>query len=81
MSQTAYHEMFPLGADETPYRLITKDHVSTVEVDGLSRKSSGMTISSGSFQRTSRTPGMLRQSFHSTFTPNAAAARVMDRVR
>jgi len=34
MSQTAYHEMFPLGADETPYRLITKDHVSTVEVDG-----------------------------------------------
>jgi fumarate hydratase, class I len=29
-----YTEMLPLGADETPYRLLTEDHVSTVEVDG-----------------------------------------------
>ena len=29
-----YTEMLPLGADETPYRLLTTDHVSTVELDG-----------------------------------------------
>ena len=34
MSEFAYKEMFPLGEDKTPYRLLTKDHVSTVEVDG-----------------------------------------------
>ena len=34
MSQFVHHEMFPLGDDATPYRLLTKDHVSTVEVDG-----------------------------------------------
>ena len=34
MSQFVHHEMFPLGADATPYRLLTTDHVSTVDVDG-----------------------------------------------
>ena len=29
-----YTEMLPLGADETPYRCLTTDYVSTVEVDG-----------------------------------------------
>ena len=28
------HDIFPLGKDETEYRLLTSDHVSTVEVDG-----------------------------------------------
>jgi len=34
MSDFRYQEMLPLGDDDTPYRLITRDHVSTVEVDG-----------------------------------------------
>ncbi len=34
MSEFRYQEMLPLGDDQTPYRLITRDHVSTVEVDG-----------------------------------------------
>jgi len=29
-----YQDMLPLGADETPYRLLTKDHVSTFEAGG-----------------------------------------------
>ena len=28
------HDIFPLGKDETEYRLLTSDHVSTVAVDG-----------------------------------------------
>ena len=28
------HDIFPLGKDETEYRLLTSNHVSTVEVDG-----------------------------------------------
>ena len=45
MSDNDYHEIFPLGDDETPYRLLTSDYVSTatfedgellkVETDGL----------------------------------------------
>ena len=37
MSDTAdipYQEMFPLSPRETPWRKLTDDHVSTVEVDG-----------------------------------------------
>jgi fumarate hydratase, class I len=34
MSQFVHHEMFPLGDDDTPYRLLTKDHVGTIDVDG-----------------------------------------------
>ena len=30
----AYEEMFQLGADTTRYRLLTRDHVSTIELDG-----------------------------------------------
>jgi fumarate hydratase, class I len=29
-----YQDVLPLGADETPYRLLTKEHVSTFEADG-----------------------------------------------
>lgn len=29
-----YHELIPLGQDETPYDLVTSDHVSTVNFDG-----------------------------------------------
>jgi fumarate hydratase class I len=29
-----HHEMFPLGADTTPYRLLTSEHVGTRQVDG-----------------------------------------------
>lgn len=34
MSGTDHPTMFPLGADETPYRKISEDHVQTVSVDG-----------------------------------------------
>ena len=34
MSDFQYHEMFPLGADETEYRLLSTDHVSTETFDG-----------------------------------------------
>lgn len=34
MSTFDYHEMFPLGEDKTPYRKLTSDYVSTIEVDG-----------------------------------------------
>lgn len=30
----AHVNLFPLGADETPYRMLTSDYVSTVHVDG-----------------------------------------------
>jgi fumarate hydratase class I len=30
----AYHEMFPLGADETPYRKLTGDHVAEAAFEG-----------------------------------------------
>ncbi len=34
MSDYVHHEMFPLGEDKTPYRLLTTDYVSTVNFDG-----------------------------------------------
>jgi len=34
MSDFQYQDMLPLGKDETPYRLVTKDHVSTFEAAG-----------------------------------------------
>lgn len=34
MSDFQYQDMLPLGKDETPYRLLTKDHVSTIEAAG-----------------------------------------------
>ena len=34
MSEYTYHEMMPLGQDETPYRLLTSDYVSTGEFEG-----------------------------------------------
>jgi len=34
MSDYVHHEMFPLGEDKTPYRLLTTDFVSTVDFDG-----------------------------------------------
>ncbi|MFI3261569.1 MAG: fumarate hydratase [Rikenellaceae bacterium] len=34
MSEFKYQEPFPLSADGTEYRLLTKDYVSTIEVDG-----------------------------------------------
>ncbi len=34
MSDYVHHEMFPLGEDKTPYRLLTTDYVSTVDFDG-----------------------------------------------
>ena len=34
MSDFQFQEMLPLGKDEAPYRLITKDHVSTFEAAG-----------------------------------------------
>ena len=33
-SNYLHHEMFPMGADATPYRLLTRDHVGTRKVDG-----------------------------------------------
>jgi fumarate hydratase class I len=34
MPEFAFQEILPLGKDETPYRLLTKDHVSTFEANG-----------------------------------------------
>src|SRR6266446_3314887 len=34
MSDAAYHELFPLGADDTPYRKLTGDHVSVGGFEG-----------------------------------------------
>jgi fumarate hydratase, class I len=34
MSEAAYHELFPLGADEAPYRKLTGDHVSVGAFEG-----------------------------------------------
>ena len=34
MSETAYHELFPLGADEATYRKLTGDHVSVGTFEG-----------------------------------------------
>jgi fumarate hydratase class I len=34
MSDFAFQELLPLGPDETPYRLLTTDHVSTFEAAG-----------------------------------------------
>src|SRR4051794_38776328 len=34
MSDTDFHELFPLGHDDTPYRKLTGDHVATAAFDG-----------------------------------------------
>src|ERR1700751_4175109 len=34
MSEVAYHELFPLGPDDAPYRKLTGDHVSTGTFEG-----------------------------------------------
>jgi fumarate hydratase class I len=34
MAEFAYQELLPIGADESPYRLLTADHVGTVEAAG-----------------------------------------------
>ena len=34
MSDAAYHELFPLGPDEAPYRQLTADHVAAGSFDG-----------------------------------------------
>jgi fumarate hydratase class I len=34
MSEVAYHELFPLGPDDAPYRKLTGDHVSTCMFEG-----------------------------------------------
>ena len=39
MSDAAYHELFPLGPDDAPYRKLTGDHVSTGDVRGRSASS------------------------------------------
>ncbi|WP_342381574.1 fumarate hydratase [Myxococcus stipitatus] len=36
MTDFQFQDMLPLGKDETPYRLLTKDHVSTFEAGGRS---------------------------------------------
>src|SRR5512144_936631 len=33
-SNYLHHEMFPMGADQTSYRLLTRDHVGIRKVDG-----------------------------------------------
>jgi fumarate hydratase class I len=36
MSDFAYQELLPLGEDQTPYRLLTRDHVSSLDAAGKS---------------------------------------------
>ena len=33
-TEFAYQEMFPLAPEDTPWRKLTSEHVSTIEVDG-----------------------------------------------
>ena len=35
MTEFSFQEMFPLGADETPYRKLTSDHVAPVKARGM----------------------------------------------
>ena len=47
MSGYTHHELLPLGKDETTYRLLTTDHVSTVEFEGreiLKVDAAGLTL-------------------------------------
>lgn len=47
MAEFVYQEPFPLGKDETKYRLLTKDYVKVIEVDGrkiLKVDPSGLTL-------------------------------------
>jgi fumarate hydratase class I len=34
MDENDYHELFPLGADQAPYRKLTSDHVATADFEG-----------------------------------------------
>src|SRR5690348_4487557 len=34
MSELGFHELFPLGEDNTPYRKLTTDHVGTASFNG-----------------------------------------------
>src|SRR6202161_363600 len=34
MSELEFHELFPLGEDDTPYKKLTGDHVATANFDG-----------------------------------------------
>src|SRR3989440_11237843 len=34
MSEAGFHELFPLGADDSAYRKLTGDHVATASFDG-----------------------------------------------
>ena len=34
MSDSAFHELFPLGEDDTPYRKLGGDHVALAAFDG-----------------------------------------------
>ena len=34
MTEFQFQEMFPLGADETPYRKLSSDHVATALLEG-----------------------------------------------
>jgi len=34
MSEAAFHELFPLGEDETPYKKLTGDHVALARLMG-----------------------------------------------
>jgi fumarate hydratase class I len=36
MSDFVHHDLFPMGEDKTPYRLLTKDYVQTASFDGQS---------------------------------------------
>ena len=47
MNGYTHHEMIPLGSDETPYRLLTTDHVSTSSFEGgdvLKVEAAGLTM-------------------------------------
>ena len=33
-NEIAYQEMFPLAPEDTPWRKLTSDHISTIEVEG-----------------------------------------------
>ena len=47
MSQPAFHDLFPLGEDTTPYRKLSSDHVETIDAAGqkiLRVEAAGLTL-------------------------------------
>ena len=79
MNGYTHHEMIPLGSDETPYRLLTTDHVSTGSFEGvdvLKVEAAGLTMLADQAMRDNAhllRPGHLQQVRQILDDPEASA--------